>query len=64
MAEKKRTIEERLAKVEHELAELKQQLNGSSEPWYRQIAGSFADDPVFAEIVRLGRQLRYGRIRQ
>ena len=32
--------------------------NGSSVPWWRQIAGRFANDPVYDEAMRLGRQYR------
>ena len=55
-------LESRLARVEKELAELRQALVAkSTEPWYRQIVGSFADDKAFAEIVRLGRLIRAGK---
>ena len=49
---------------EKDLADLKTALNAESkEPWYRQIAGSFAQDPVFAEVVRLGRLIRKGKLK-
>ncbi len=55
-------FETRLARVEKELQELKAALGAKrSEPWYRQITGDFADDPAFAEIVRLGRLIRRGK---
>ena len=54
------TIEQRLAEVEKELADLKQRLlpptDGKS--WVEQIAGTFKDDPDFEEIVKLGREFR------
>jgi hypothetical protein len=54
------TTEERLAKVEQELAELKRrlfpQMDGKS--WVEHIAGTFKDDPDFEEIVKLGREFR------
>lgn len=57
-----RQLESRLARVEKELAELRQALAAkSAEPWYRQIVGSFAGDKAFAEIVRLGRLIRAGK---
>jgi hypothetical protein len=44
--------------LESEVRDLKTRLTAVSEsPWYRQILGTFAD-PVFDEIVRLGRDLR------
>ncbi len=56
------TIDQRLAAVEKEVAQLKshmQQLaTGEAEPWYLKHAGRFANDPDFDEIVRLGREIR------
>jgi hypothetical protein len=54
------TIEERLAVVEAELAELKRQLNGrtATANWLDRIAGSMKDEPEFAEVLRLGRAIR------
>ena len=52
-------LEERLARVEKELKELKATVTGKPEvPWWQEIDGGFAGDPVFAEIVRLGAQIR------
>jgi hypothetical protein len=53
------TIEERLEKLEAEVAQLKQ-LSGveSKKDWLSAVAGSFRDDPDFAEIVRYGREIR------
>lgn len=57
-------VEKRLRQVEKELAELKATLAPESpQPWYRQIAGTFAGDPVFAEIIRLGRLYRRGKLK-
>lgn len=59
MATKLAQLEERLQRVETELAELKKaQPKADSRPWYRQAAGQFKDDPVFDEIVRLGKEIR------
>ncbi|HEY7152946.1 MAG TPA: hypothetical protein VH575_03205 [Gemmataceae bacterium] len=55
-------LEKRLARVEKELAELREALAGKrAEPWYRQIVGDFAGDEAFAEIIRLGRLIRAGK---
>ena len=54
-----KTIEERLDRLERELDLLKGK--GSSEPqrdWISRVIGSFANDPEFDEIVRLGKELR------
>ncbi len=54
------TVEERLAAVEAELAQLKHRLNGrtASSTWLDRIAGSMKDEPEFAEVLRLGREAR------
>ena len=55
MPRKTSQLEERLAKVERELKELKAALKSENDaPWWQQITGDFKDDPVFDEIVRLG----------
>lgn len=57
-------LEARLARVEKELAELKAGLGGPrAEPWYRQIVGDFAGDKAYAEIIRLGRLIRRGKLK-
>ena len=59
MPSKTKQIEERLAKVERELKELKAALKPEPQvPWWQQISGAFKDDPVFDEIVRLGAAIR------
>jgi hypothetical protein len=54
------TVEDRLAVMEAELAELKHRLNGrtSVSTWLDRIAGSMKDEPEFLEVLRLGRALR------
>ena len=52
-------LEARAKQLEAEVRDLKARLQTEPEsPWYRQILGTFADDPVFDEIVRLGGELR------
>jgi len=52
-------LESRVKQLEVDVRDLKARLLGVPEsPWYRQILGTFADDPVFDEIVRLGGELR------
>jgi len=51
-------IEERLAHLEKEVRDLKAELRHQRVPWYEQIAGTFENDPVFDEIVRLGAAIR------
>jgi hypothetical protein len=55
-------LEERLTRVESELAELKAALpRKPSSPWYRQIVGDFAGDKALLEIIRLGQKIRRGK---
>jgi hypothetical protein len=64
MARSIKELEARLARLEKELVELKATITGKSKiPWYREIVGSFAHDPVHKEIVRLGRLIRRGKIK-
>jgi hypothetical protein len=54
------TVEERLAQVERELAELKSRVR-TMQPksqWIDAITGTFKDDPEFDEILRLGKEIR------
>jgi hypothetical protein len=57
-----KSIEERLETLEREVDCLKSKptANGtkSGSDWISAIVGSFADDPEFDEIVRLGKELR------
>ncbi len=54
------TVEDRLAKVERELAQWKMAV-GSTVPkvgWISRLTGSHKDDSVFEEIIRLGKEMR------
>jgi hypothetical protein len=59
------TLEARAVVLEAEVIRLKRQLAGVSdkngtinEDWLDKIYGIFADDPIFDEIARLGREYR------
>ena len=53
------TLEERVALLEREVVQLKQQLQPSAGvPWWEQISGVFADTLAFDEAVDLGRRYR------
>ena len=59
MARRNDPLEERLARVERELEDVKATLAKDTPiPWWQQITGSFKDDPVFDEIIRLGAEIR------
>jgi hypothetical protein len=49
-------IEKRLTALEKDMARLKAGAK-STNRWWDEIAGVFADDPLFEQAVRLGRQL-------
>lgn len=54
-------IETRLEKLEEVVSQLQSQASKSSsdkQRWWVNDAGRFADDPVFDEIVELGREYR------
>ena len=54
-------MEKRLTAVEEELAKLKAQIAAATpnpNNWVEAIAGTFANDPIFDEAMRLGRKWR------
>lgn len=64
MATKPKELEARIARVEKDLADLRSLLGVKPGiPWYRQIVGDFAGDEIYAEIVRLGRLIRQGKLK-
>lgn len=64
MGQTTRQLEARLERVEKELAELKATLAGKPvKPWFEEIVGCFKGDEAFAEITRLGRLIREGKLK-
>src|SRR5262245_6732265 len=54
-------IELRVAALEAEVAQLKSQLEAvvtPGKPWWQEIYGTFANDPLYEEAMRLGREYR------
>jgi len=54
-------VEKRISVLENELALLKQEIEKIKKPkeaWWKEIAGTFADDPIYDEAMRLGREYR------
>lgn len=54
-------LEQRVLALERGFNELKARLDQAEaevRPWWREDAGRFTNDPVFDEIVRLGREYR------
>jgi hypothetical protein len=52
-------LEERVAHLESEVARLKNKVEKdlSFKPWWEQIAGTFADNSAYDEVMRLGREI-------
>jgi hypothetical protein len=51
----------RVAALEHEVARLRSALEserGGRKPWWEQITGSFAQDRMYKEAMRLGQEQR------
>jgi hypothetical protein len=64
MSSTTKQLEARLTRVEKELAAIKASLaKRNSARWYREIVGDFADDKAHREIVRLGRLIRSGKLK-
>lgn len=53
-------LEERVALLEAEVAEIKHKIddNSSLTPWWEKIAGTFTDNPAYDEAMQLGREYR------
>ena len=53
-------VESRLTALEREVVRLKAQIAKApnTNNWVEEIAGTFANDPIFEEAVRLGRKWR------
>jgi hypothetical protein len=52
-------IETRLASLETELKKLKDDIRADvKRPWWENIVGKFADDPIYDEAMQLGRDYR------
>lgn len=53
-------IEKRVADLEKELANLKKKVEGAEAPnyWWERISGTFQNDPVYKQAMKLGREYR------
>ena len=56
------TLEERVAHLETKVEEIQQKRSDAhtqdNRPWWEIIRGTFKDDPVYDEAMRLGREYR------
>jgi hypothetical protein len=56
-------LELRVVRLEEDIRVIRASLGNESEAtWWQKTAGMFKDDEAFAEIVRLGRQIRRGEL--
>jgi len=54
-------LEVRVATLEAEIAQMRQILSVFTQqksPWWLKVSGSFANDPTFDEVTRLGQEWR------
>jgi hypothetical protein len=60
MASSTSQLEQRVAALEAEVTRLKNQIEAlhPPTPWWEQIAGTFQNDPMYEEAMRLGRHYR------
>ena len=57
-------LDERLTRVEQELAKMQNSLASQRpQPWYQQIVGDFEGDKDHRQIVRLGRLIRQEKLK-
>ena len=54
-------LETRVATLERELASLREKVENPESPWWKQNLGQFANDPIYAEAMKLGRAFREGQ---
>jgi hypothetical protein len=59
------TLEDRVAALEKEITRLKAKVEGagSGTPWWEKIAGTFENDPIYEEAMKLGREYRQSTTR-
>lgn len=50
-------LEERIATLEREVAELKRKVEGDSKNWVDEISGNMMDFPEWREVCRMGKEI-------
>lgn len=60
MASSRPDLEQRVSDLEAEMDKVKQKLDkfDDAEPWWKQITGTFEEDPIYNEAMKRGRQYR------
>jgi hypothetical protein len=54
-------LEQRLAALESELAQMKDELKREKEPWWKAWMGAFENDPYFEQAMKYGQEWRKGK---
>lgn len=54
------SVEDRISQLEWKVRQLEitVQPDSSELPWWERVAGTFKDDPVYAEAMKLGAEIR------
>jgi hypothetical protein len=60
MASSQADLEQRVTDLEAEVRHLQRKFDelDTSQPWWKQIVGTFEDDPMYDEAMKLGRHYR------
>jgi hypothetical protein len=60
MASSRSDLEQRVTDLETEVRNLQRKFDGLAtvQPWWEQIVGTFEDDPIYDEAMKLGRHYR------
>jgi hypothetical protein len=60
MASSRSDLEQRVTDLEAEVSNLKRQFDtlNTFQPWWKQIVGTFENDPIYDEAMKLGRHYR------
>ena len=60
MASSRSDLEQRVTDLEAEVSNLKHKFDELAivQPWWKQIVGTFEDDPIYDEAMKLGRHYR------
>lgn len=60
MASSRSALEQRVTNLEVEVSNLKRKFDelATFQPWWKQIVGTFEDDPIYDEAMKRGRHYR------
>ena len=60
MASSRSDLEQRVTDLEAEVSNLKRKFDelNTFQPWWKQVVGTFENDPIYEEAMKLGRHYR------